>query len=55
MVAPKTTKLTSFPRDQFLTYIARGATVKCFISVHRCFAALPDQKLFAGNSVILVT
>ena len=55
MVAPKATKLTSFPRDQFLTNIAHGATVNCNILSSQIFAALPDKKLLEGNSLILVT
>ena len=49
MVAPKATKLTSFPRDQFLTNIAHGATVNCYIVSSQIFCSITRLETFGGK------
>lgn len=49
MVAPKATKLTSFPRDQFLTNIAHGATVNCYIVSSQIFCSITRLETFCGK------
>lgn len=49
MVAPKATKLTSFPRDQFLTYTAHGATVNCYILSSQTFCSITRLETSGGK------
>ena len=49
MVAPKATKITSFPRDQFSTYITHGATVNCYILSSQIFCSITRLETFGGK------